>query len=160
MSARPEMLATKGLPGCGKTTFAEQWVAEDRSNRARISRDDTRKMLHGGWIGTEEHERQVTVVTHEGIRGLLRLGVSVVEDSTNLDDLHLLRLAEIAEQVGAWYRVVDFTKVPFETCVARDARREGPARVGRAVILAMHQRYLQGGGQDRALPPSPLLPVR
>lgn len=155
-----ELLATRGLPGCGKTTFAEGWVAEDRAARARVSRDDTRRMLHGGWYGTPEFERQVTVVTHGAILGLLRLGVSVVEDSTNLDDVYLLVLSEIAAQAGVGFRVADFRHVPFEVCVARDARREGPARLGRAKILAMYERHLQGGWQGRAVSQPALFPVR
>lgn len=152
MSGVLELLATRGLPGCGKTTFAAGWVAEDPAARARISRDDTRAMLHGGWMGTAWQERQVTVVTHGAILDLLRLGVSVIEDSTNLVDDHLMSLWDIAERAGARFRVVDMTDVPFEVCVARDALREGPARLGRAKILRMFERHLQGRPRPLPLP--------
>ncbi|MFC0504144.1 AAA family ATPase [Micromonospora costi] len=152
MSGPLELLATRGLPGSGKTFFSAGWVAEDPAGRARVSRDDTRKMLHGGWLGTARQERQVTVVTHGAILDLLRLGVSVIEDSTNLVDEHLFGLWDIAQRAGARFRVVDLTHVPFEVCVDRDARREGPARLGRAKIHAMFERHMQGRPRPLPLP--------
>ncbi|WP_165947284.1 AAA family ATPase [Micromonospora sp. 15K316] len=148
-----ELLATRGLPASGKTRFARGWVAEDPSARARVSRDDTRAMLHGGWLGTSWQERQVTVVTHGAILDLLRQGVSVVEDGTNLADKHLVALWDIAERTGAAFRVVDLTDVPFEVCVARDAVRPRSTRVGRESMLRMFERHLQGRPRPLPLPP-------
>ena len=42
------LIITRGLPGCGKTTYARAWVAEDREHRARVNRDDIRAMLEDG----------------------------------------------------------------------------------------------------------------
>jgi hypothetical protein len=43
-----KLVITRGLPGCGKTTRARAWVAEDPSRRVRVNRDDLRTMLSGG----------------------------------------------------------------------------------------------------------------
>ncbi|MFY1595578.1 AAA family ATPase [Micromonospora sp. WMMD737] len=148
-----ELWATRGLPGCGKSTWARRWVDIAPASRVRINRDDARAMLHGRRLGTREQERQTTVVCHGAILDLLRIGTSVVEDSTNLVDEHLVALWDIADRTGARFRVADFTRIPFETCVERDALRVGPARVGREVILAMHQQHVQGRRRPLPLPP-------
>ncbi|MEU3452295.1 AAA family ATPase [Micromonospora sp. NPDC006766] len=146
------MWATRGLPGCGKTTWARGWVDIDPAWRARVSRDDERKAMHGRRLGTPGQERLVTIACHGKILDLLRAGVSVVEDGTNLPDEHLVALWDIADRAGARFRVADFTRVPFKTCVARDVGREGEARLGRERILAMHQEFVQGRRTPLRLP--------
>lgn len=146
------LVATRGLPASGKSTWARRWVEVAPADRARINRDDARAMLHGGWLGTREQERQVTIMCHGAVLDLLRAGVSVVVDDTNLDDDDLAGLWDIADRVGARFRVADFSGVRFETCVARDAGRAGPARVGQSVIYRMYERFVQGRPRPLAVP--------
>jgi hypothetical protein len=62
-------------------------------------------------------------------------------------------LAELAYSCDADFVVRDFTDVPLDVCIARDADR-GPDHVGEAVIRAMWERHLKG----RALPlPTPVV---
>lgn len=117
-------------------------MAVDPARRARVNRDLARVMLHGRRLGTREQERQVSIVCHGAVLDLLRAGVSVVEDGTNLPDEHLVALWDIADRAGARFRVADFTRLPVEVCVARDARREGAARLGRQVIEGMCRDHL------------------
>ena len=65
---------TRGLPGSGKTTRARAWVTEDPAHRARVNRDDTRTMLHGGRLGTAAQEKQVTSVRDAAVTELLKRG--------------------------------------------------------------------------------------
>ncbi|WBB94096.1 AAA family ATPase [Verrucosispora sp. WMMC514] len=148
-----ELVATRGIPASGKSTWAGEWVAENPAGRARISRDGARTMMHGGWLGTEEQERQVTIVTHGAILDLLRAGVSVVCDDTSLDDAHLTALWDIADRAGAPLRVVDFTAVPLELCLRRDEARTGADRVGDVVITGMWAVYVEGRPSPLPLPP-------
>ena len=37
------VVITRGLPASGKTTFARQWVSEDKENRVRVEKDEIRK---------------------------------------------------------------------------------------------------------------------
>jgi predicted kinase len=130
---------TRGLPGSGKTTWARQ-----QPGAVRVNRDDLRRMLHGGQMGLGWAEKQVTVAQRAQIDALLREGVNVICDDTNLRGRVVRELAEVAYAAGATVVIRDFTDVPLEECIARDALREGDGRVGEDVIRGMHQRYLAG----------------
>jgi predicted kinase len=134
----PTLTITRGLPGSGKTTWAKQ-----QPDLTRVNRDDLRRMLHGGALGGAA-EVQVTTAQRAAIAALLRSGVDVVCDDTNLRSRVVRELAELALSCGADWHVQDFTDVPVEECIRRDALRDGDARVGEDVIRGMHERYLAG----------------
>jgi hypothetical protein len=52
--------------------------------------------------------------------------------------------ADLAGRHGAHFEVRDFTDVPLDECIRRDATRPKEERVGEAAIRSMHQRYLAG----------------
>jgi tRNA uridine 5-carbamoylmethylation protein Kti12 len=140
------LIVTRGLPGSGKTTRARVWVAQDPTNRARVNRDDLRDMLHDGWLGTDEQEDQITAAQHVAVEALLRRGLDVVCDDTNLLDEYVLALRQVAEQAGAGFEVWDMTHVPVEVCIARDEERalEGGHHIGEKAIRRMHRQYMEG----------------
>ncbi|WP_433057116.1 AAA family ATPase [Dactylosporangium sp. CS-033363] len=144
---------TRGLPASGKTT----WAKEQR-HLTRVNRDDLRRMMHGGLVADEQRrgraEREVTAAHHAAVEALLRAGADVVCDDTNLRGRVVREFAELAARCKAHFVVRDFTDVPVDECVRRDALRTGDGHVGEAVIRTMHQRYLAG----RPLPlPLPVL---
>jgi predicted kinase len=128
---------TRGLPASGKTTWARR-----QRGAVRVNRDDLRRMLHGGWSGQGWAEVQVTIAQRAQIEALLRAGVNVISDDTNLAARVIRELYDLAGQCGASVVVKDFTDVPLEVCLARDAERDGHERVGEDAIRAMHRRYL------------------
>src|SRR5262245_49221920 len=97
---------TRGLPGSGKTTWAK---AQPRA--VRVNRDELRKMLHGGWTGESWAERHVTAAQRAAVEALLRNGVDVICDDTNLRAKVVRELAELASECGASVSLVDFTHV-------------------------------------------------
>ncbi len=133
----PTLTITRGLPGSGKTSWARRQVGH-----VRVNRDELRRMLHGGPLFTDRAERQVTIVQRATIEALLRAGVDVICDDTNLRARTVRDLTALARSCGADVVVRDFTAVPVEVCVARDAARLPPDHVGERVIRAMHRRYL------------------
>ncbi|MGI5244931.1 AAA family ATPase [Dactylosporangium sp. CA-139066] len=144
---------TRGLPGSGKTTWAKQ-----QPYLVRVNRDDLRRMLHGGPVTDPARrgraEKEVTAAHHAAVEGLLRTGAHVVCDDTNLRGRVVREFAELAAKCGASFTVRDFTDVPLDECIRRDALRTGEGHVGEDVIRGMHQRYLAG----RALPlPLPVI---
>ncbi|MEV4131436.1 AAA family ATPase [Dactylosporangium sp. NPDC049742] len=144
---------TRGLPASGKTTWARA-----QAGLVRVNRDDLRTMMHGGRVADDalrgRAEKEVTRAHHAAIDALLLGGADVVCDDTNLRSRVVRELAELAAKHGAAFTVRDFTDVPVDECVRRDALREGPGHVGEEAIRSMHQRYLAG----RALPlPLPVL---
>jgi predicted kinase len=128
---------TRGLPGSGKTTWARR-----QRGAVRVNRDDLRRMLHGGMVGLGWAEVQVTIAQRSLVEALLRAGLNVICDDTNLRTRYVKELTALATACGADVVVRDFTDVPVEECVTRDAGREPPERVGEEAIRAMWRRYL------------------
>jgi predicted kinase len=135
-----KLIITRGLPASGKSTFArglQPWVV-------RVNRDDLRRMLHGDRIYTQRAEWQVTVAQRAQVEALLRAGGDVCVDDTNLRSRVVREWAELAERLGATFEVHDFTDVPLDECLRRDAERPAPEQVGEQAIREMHARYLAG----------------
>ncbi|MFI1699080.1 MULTISPECIES: phosphatase domain-containing protein [Streptomyces] len=146
----PTLHFTRGLPASGKTTWARAWTAEDRGGRARVNRDDLRAMLDNGEHIKGVTEKRVMAVRDAAILELLRRGYDVVCDDTNLPQRVARDLARLADRAGAELRVHDFTQVPLDTCIERDAVRK--ASVGEEAIRDLHQRYLAGKPTPLPLP--------
>jgi predicted kinase len=141
---------TRGLPGSGKTYWAGQWTAEDTCGRVRVNRDDLRAMLDDGrWIKGVT-EGRLLAARDATVLALLRRGVNVVCDDTNLPSYSVRLLAKLAQQAGAEFEVHDFTDTPLETCIARDAARD--RTVGEDVIRDLHTRFIRGKTYPLPLP--------
>jgi predicted kinase len=142
------LIITRGLPGAGKTTRARVWVAQDPASRARVNRDDMRAMLHERWLDeqwldTDEQEAQISAAAHAAVEALLRRGVDVVCDDTNLFDEHVQVLRHVAERSDADIEIWDMTDVPVEVCIARDYERglDGGHYIGDKAIWRMNDEY-------------------
>ena len=157
----PTLVVTRGLPGSGKTTWAKMRLNTDMLRAVRANRDDLRRALHGGRTGTDWAERQVTLAQRALVGELLRSGVDVICDDTNLRARTVRDLAELARECAADFVLKDFTEVPLDVCIKRDAERIGPERVGAEVITGMWQRYLAGRRLPLPLPdlPADMLPT-
>lgn len=144
----PVLRITRGLPGCGKTTFARAWVADSPLTRSRSNRDDLGALMHGGRFHGDPGlfrvtEEAITRVQHAQISTLLALGRDVICDDTNLRADVVGRLRAIARRAGADVEMVDMRDVPLRTVLARNARRAGtPALVPEQVIRDLHQRFV------------------
>lgn len=142
-----KLIITQGLPGSGKTTWARKQKAW------RVNRDDLRAMVLPTWPhGDNLHELLLTDIQHNTVGTLLHFGLDVIVDDTNLrpDVVETLKL--IADTHGAEFHIEDFTDVPLETCIERDAARANPGRRGRhpgharAVLGACIRRGASGAG--------------
>ena len=134
------LLITRGLPASGKTTFARKL----QPMVVRVNRDDLRHMLHGRRLFTQWAEGQVTVVQHAMVESLLRAKADLIVDDTNLRPHTVREWAELAARFRAGFEVHDFTDVPLEECLRRDAERPEQDRVGEEEIRRMHARFLAG----------------
>jgi predicted kinase len=138
------LLITRGLPASGKTTFARKL----QPGVVRVNRDDLRLMLHGERLHTQWAEGQVTAAQRAAVEALLRAKADVIVDDTNLRGKVVKEWAELAARFHAQFEVHDFTDVPLDECLRRDAARDASLQVGADVIRRMHERYLKG----RSLP--------
>lgn len=135
---------TMGLPASGKSTWARQEAT--RTGAVLVSRDDLRAMLHpGDWPHGDRFWEHLCTVAHHGvIKALLRDGEDVIAHDTNLSGEHRRALETAARLADADFVVKDFTDVPLEVCITRDATR-WPYEVGEKVIRAMWERHLAPG---------------
>lgn len=132
---RPKLLALKGLPGSGKTTFAKQLVDD---GWCRVNKDDLREMLYNSkW--SKSNEGFVLALRDEIIIRSLVIGKNVVVDDTNLDPKHADQFKSIASEFLADYEEKLFD-TPVEECIRRNSIRANP--VPERVIWDMYHRYL------------------
>lgn len=138
----PQITATRGLPGSGKTTWAKE-VARPGSRWTRANRDDLRLELFGQLAPlspdpavAQQREEQVTALQRERIRAAITTGKSVVVDDTNTNPARLEALRSLAQNLGARFLVREFP-MSAAAAIARQAGRPAAERVPAEVILRM-----------------------
>lgn len=125
---------TTGLPGSGKSTWAKKFAKESISEVVLTSRDDIRAMLGYGPIGTKDQENFVSKIQDDIITRAVREGKNVIVHDTNLNAKSPTRIKKLFDG-DVQFMVADFTNVPIETCIERDAQRDNP--VGEKIIKNM-----------------------
>lgn len=131
------MMIFKGLPGSGKSTEAAALVKKEPKRWVRINRDDLRSMVVGPGNnphGDREREDLVRNMKNELIRQAFREGYDVILDDTHLVPSTVKKLHELAMFVGDVKVIEKGVNVPVETCIERDSKRTGFAKVGEKVI--------------------------
>ncbi|PRY35390.1 AAA family ATPase [Umezawaea tangerina] len=137
------LIVTRGLPASGKTTEAKRLLGEaEPGSLVRVNRDDLRDLMHGRGYHLHVTEKQVSLAQRASVEALLRSGVDVIVDDTNLRVRYLRAWVDLATKLGAELEVRDFTDVDVEECVRRDRDRARP--VGEEVIRKAHSRFLAG----------------
>lgn len=137
-----EVIILRGVPGCGKTTWAKQYIADNPWYK-RISRDCLREMLDFGEYSSD-NERFIRDMRRRLIRDCLQEGSCLIIDDTNLKDrdIHDIRGAarrynhvigiERIEPVPT--RIVEFD-TPLAVCIERDAQRAKPVGADRITVM-------------------------
>ncbi|MFJ3583076.1 AAA family ATPase [Streptomyces sp. NPDC090127] len=145
----PEVHVMTGLPASGKTTVARRLQAEAEGRMRRVNLDDLRAMLD---VPAPErgrshaHERTVLDIQDAAVRAAVQGGFDVVVDNTHLTPHIPKRLKAALVGLDARFVVHDFTDVPVEECVRRDAERE--RSVGEEIIRILadkHAKSIRGG---------------
>lgn len=130
-----KLLLLKGLPACGKTTYAKELV---NKGWKRVNKDDMRLMIDGGkW--SRANEKEILNQERRLVEYFLKGGFNVVVDDTNF--AHERTWQEEALRAGAEFEI-KFFDVPVMECVERDSKR-GDKSVGAKVIFRMYDQYLR-----------------
>ncbi len=108
-----------GLPGCGKSTFAERVMAN--MNFHIYSTDQIRERLTGD-ARTQTSNDQVFDLFHESIEDSLRYGANVYADATNLRDFARERLRKMSGYIAVTTHVLVFTNTA--QAVERNLKRD------------------------------------
>ena len=150
---KPVVVIITGLPGSGKSKHALAWVAENPKFRERINYDELRLELYGpDWTFNRKDEAAMKVEAVARGREALKAGRSIIVDNTNLTEGARAPWLRLAREHGVEVEIVEID-TPIATCIERDRKREGTARVGRAVIerFALFNGFIDW--TDRALYP-------
>lgn len=131
---QPQLIILQGLPASGKSTRAKELTEQGYT---RVNKDLLRTMLH-----FDEFSRRNEAITHNMsyliVENLLKSGVKVVIDDTNLNPKTLNKWTHLADSLLIPYKV-ETMKTHWLTCVERDMARD--KQVGKDVILSMALRY-------------------
>lgn len=138
-----QLLILRGVPGCGKSTFADEWVKQGE-RRARVNRDDIRMQLFGKEVGVDEVA--VTKIEHQQVDTLLKAGYDVVVDDTNIRHAYIKPFVKIGQQNGATVDIKQFD-VDVDVAIQRNTVRAalGGRDVPETVIRKMHQSLKSSG---------------
>ncbi len=130
-----------GESGSGKSHFARSLVHESGGSMVRINRDDLRSMVHNNEVKSRKMEDFVIRLQETAAMLALESDMSVVIDDTNLNPTTQARWESIAVELGVEFMPYRMT-TSLETCLERDSKRQGNARVGTAVIM---RQFLESG---------------
>lgn len=140
----------KGLPGSGKSRKAAEVIKKEPGRWVRINRDDLRGMAvgpgnnpYGG--NRSEREDLVRNFKNELVRQAVREGFDVILDDTHLVPQTVKKVHELAMSIGDIKIIEVAVNESVETCIQRDAGREGFAKVGEKIIKDM----ARGAGLDK-----------
>ena len=145
-----KLIMTRGLPASGKSTWAKEQVRKGNGSVVRVNKDDLRAMVHAG-IWSKNHEKFTVKLRDMFVVEAFNNKKSVIVDDTNFAPEHEKALRALASVWGAEFEIKDFTHVPLQVCLERDADRT-VGRVGRKVIMDMYEKYLY----KKPVPPAPI----
>lgn len=153
-----QYIITQGIPGSGKSTWAQQWVNEDPFNRVRINRDDLRAAVikddprrwrseDGFYVNgknKQDFEQKVTQLEHSLTQRALKAGKSVVNDNTNLTPRFIKQISKFAQELNVPIVAKTFP-ITIEEAKRRNANRD--RKVPEHVIENMFKRGLGPNGE-------------
>ena len=131
---KPTCYIMSGVPGCGKSTWARKFAAE-YGNVVHVSRDEIRFSLLADDEDYFAREDDAIAIFYSEINEALAAGHDVIADATHISER---ALRETMRRID-----IDCDKVlvSFDTsldiCIARNAHRDGRARVPEHVIRNM-----------------------
>lgn len=133
--SRPSLILLVGIPGSGKTTYANRYI-EEHSGMIHLSSDKIRKELWGDEATQGDNNEVFYRMQQRAIDGL-NFGYNVIYDATNITR---------KDRAGIIAACPKFAKIechiiwaPIETCIERDAARK--RTVGKEVIDRMLKRF-------------------
>lgn len=96
--AKPTLVAVSGLPGTGKSYFSTKLA--ERLPFVILESDALRRILFPRPTYSAEESTRLFRVVHRLIERLLKKGIPVILDATNLSERHREYLYSIAEHLG------------------------------------------------------------
>jgi len=132
-----KVLVLSGLPASGKSTFAKELIAKDKSY-VRVCRDDLRESMFN-YKFSRPNEGAVRRLRDFMILDTLTNGRNVVIDETNLNPKNMPHYRQLVSVWNPEFEEKFFDK-PLKQCIEDDLKR--PRSVGSKVIQRMYDDFL------------------
>ena len=132
---RPSLILLVGIPGSGKTTYADGYMSR-YLNTIHLSSDKIRAELWGNEAIQGDNDMVFSIMQSRAIEAL-HDGKNVIYDATNItrkDRAHIINMCPKFVKIEA-----HVVWAPIEICIERDASRE--RTVGKHVIDKMLKRF-------------------
>lgn len=146
---KKKFIATIGLSGCGKSTWAKQY-ANELGNTVIVTKDDIREQM-GAVVGDNEKrvkEAKVIEKRDKIIMEALQRGKNIISADTNFASKHIDHIANMKALVFPKYRdqyefeIKDFRDVPVEVCIERCATRPQGKNFWKKVIMNQKNTFM------------------
>ena len=136
----PRLFIMCGLPASGKSTFARQFI---RDNDIRyVSRDEIRFSMVKENEEYFSREKEVFKKFAGTIAQTLVDGFDVIADATHLNRISRDKLIHAIDQYTTKYTITYIVlETSLETCMKRNALREGRTRVPDSVMKSMAENW-------------------
>jgi predicted kinase len=108
--AHPALVVVSGLPGTGKSHFCRKLA--ERIDLVILESDSLRRLLFATPSYGKEESTQLFRALHGLVEELLKKGISVALDATNLEEHNREQLYHIADQSGARLVIVRMEAPP------------------------------------------------
>lgn len=136
----PRLFIMCGLPASGKSTFAQQFIKN--SDTRYVSRDEIRFSMIKEDEKYFSHEKEVFKKFASTIAKTLAGGFDVIADATHLNRISRDKLIRAIDQYITEYTITYIVlETSLETCMKRNALREGRARVPDSVMKSMAENW-------------------
>ena len=132
----PKLYVMIGVPASGKSTFAKKLAVKE--NAIHISRDEIRNSMlkQGEYFFSKE--KQVYKEFLNQIQINLGRGKDVIADATHLNrESRDKLLRNLAIDYNEIYVIGIIMDTPYKTCIERNAKREGVAKVPYKEMIEM-----------------------
>ena len=140
-----KMKILRGLPGCGKTTYARELMSVNgnpysTAEWARINYDQLRWFDENGlpkeYVYSKEAEAEIKKKAIQQAREYVAKGYDLIIDNTNLNEHATYPWLQLAGELEMEDEIYTF-RTPLDECLIRNDLRTGWARVPRPVIERM-----------------------
>lgn len=123
MFKQKTLIITRGIPGCGKSTFVNTYlktftnIVESDKIRLDINGFDSNGKIN------QVDKKDIWYIIYQTIEKLLNENKNVTLDATNLTKWSIIKLKEIAFRTNARLIIINFSNISLETALQQNKNR-------------------------------------
>ena len=138
-----KLIVLVGIPGSGKTTWAENYIKENTTERVTIiNSDEIRKKITGKYDNFNredevwrEFDNQIFAASYQK----RPKNFTVIVDATHISEYR--RICTVAAGDNFKYKIMVHFNIPFEVCLARQETRPKHKRVPKQSMYNYRDRF-------------------